>query len=136
MNSTGLVPSRNRSTRAFAPTRAAANGFAGQIYRRIWARAATVVDGKLVVGGYSLSSDDIAQLMRTRAELDLRATGVPADGLYQAMLPPDFKMPAGLEFEVDTNDPAYVELAAFAKSRLDARRLLSRSFSGSRTSRT
>ena len=76
---------------------------------------ASVVDGRLQVGEYSLSPDDIANLMRTRAEQDLRAAAVPPDGNYQAKLPDGFKMPEGLgEFVFDQSDPAFVDLKRWA----------------------
>jgi len=82
------------------------------------AAPASVVDGKLRVGEYELSSDDIANLMRTRAELDLRATQVPADASgYRPDLPADLKLPAGIEVKIDTSDPSYRDLAAFAHAR-------------------
>jgi hypothetical protein len=82
------------------------------------APAASVVDGKLRVGEYELSSDDIANLMRTRAELDLRPTQVPADASgYKPDLPADLKLPAGIEVKIDTSDPSYRDLAAFAHAR-------------------
>jgi hypothetical protein len=85
------------------------------------AAPASVVDGRLQVGEYSLSPDDIANLMRTRAELDLRAAAVPPDGNYQAKLPDGFKMPEGLgEFVFNEADPAFVDLKRWAAGkRLD-----------------
>jgi hypothetical protein len=85
--------------------------------------AATVTpDGKLRIGegetAFELDGSDVAEILRTRAEMDLRASKVPADG-YQPTLPADFvaKVPAGIELrEINTTDLAYVELAAFAKS--------------------
>ena len=82
------------------------------------APAASVVDGKLRVGDYELSADDIANLMRTRAELNLRSTQVPADASgYKPDLPADLKLPAGIEVKIDTSDPSYRDLAAFAHAR-------------------
>jgi hypothetical protein len=82
------------------------------------APAASVVDGKLRVGEYELSSDDIAALMATKAQADLRATQVPADASgYKPDLPADLKLPPGIEFKIDTNDPAYKDLANFAYAR-------------------
>ena len=75
-------------------------------------------DGRLVVGEYSLSQEDIASLMRTRAELDLRATQVPADASgYKPDLPSDLKLPAGIEVKIDPTDPSYQDLANFAHAR-------------------
>jgi hypothetical protein len=77
-----------------------------------------VVDGKLRVGDFELSSDDIAALMATKAQADLRATQVPADASgYKPDLPADLKLPPGIEFKIDTADPAYRDLAAFAHAR-------------------
>jgi hypothetical protein len=79
---------------------------------------ASVVDGKLRVGDFELSSDDIAALMATKAQADLRATQVPADASgYKPDLPADLKLPPGIEFKIDTADPAYRDLAAFAHAR-------------------
>jgi hypothetical protein len=77
-----------------------------------------VVDGKLRVGEYELSSDDIAALMATKAQADLRATQVPATAAdYKPDLPADLKLPSGIEFKIDTADPSYRDLAAFAHAR-------------------
>jgi hypothetical protein len=82
------------------------------------APAASVVDGKLRVGEYELSSDDIAALMATKAQADLRATQVPATAAdYKPDLPADLKLPSGIEFKIDTADPSYRDLAAFAHAR-------------------
>jgi hypothetical protein len=79
------------------------------------AAPASVVDGRLVVGDLSLSADDVAALMRTRAELDLRATQGPADGVYEAKLPAGFKLPEGLgEFKFNEADPAFIDLKRWA----------------------
>ena len=79
---------------------------------------ASVVDGKLRVGEFDLSSDDIAALMATKAQADLRATQVPADPSgYKPDLPADLKLPPGIEFKIDVNDPAYKDLANFAHAR-------------------
>jgi hypothetical protein len=82
------------------------------------APASVTADGRLKVGDYELSSDDIASLMRTRAELDLRATQVPADPSgYKPDLPADLQLPPGIEFKIDVNDPSYKDLANFAHAR-------------------
>jgi hypothetical protein len=82
------------------------------------APAAQVVDGKLRVGEFELSPDDIAALMATKAQADLRATQVLADASgYKPDLPADMQLPPGIEFKIDTADPAYRDLAAFAHAR-------------------
>jgi hypothetical protein len=79
------------------------------------APAASVVDGKLRVGEFELSPDDIASLMQSKAQADLRAAAVPPDGNYQAKLPDGFKMPEGLgEFVFNEADPAFVDLKRWA----------------------
>ena len=66
-----------------------------------------MVDGKLRVGDYELSSEDIAALMATKAQADLRATQVPADASgYKPDLPADLQLPPGIEFKIDVNDPS------------------------------
>lgn len=80
--------------------------------------ASVTADGRLKVGDYELSSEDIASLMATKAQADLRATQVPADASgYKPDLPADLQLPPGIEFKIDTNDPAYKDLAAFAHAR-------------------
>jgi hypothetical protein len=82
------------------------------------AAPASVVDGKLRVGELELSADDVAALMRTRTELDLRAAAVPPTAAdYKPDLHADMKLPPGIEFKIDTADPAYRDLAAFAHAR-------------------
>jgi hypothetical protein len=74
------------------------------------------VDGKLRVGDYELSPDDVAMLMQTKAAADLRATQVPADPTgYLPELPKDLKLPEGLQYEVDPADPALADLRTLAK---------------------
>ena len=80
------------------------------------AAPASVVDGKLRVGDYELSADDIASLMATKAQADLRATQVPANPeSYQAKLPDGFKLPEGVgEFKFNEADPALRDMRAWA----------------------
>ena len=74
-------------------------------------------DGKLKVGELELS-DDIAALMATKAQADLRATQVPANAAdYKPDLPADLKLPPGIEFKIDVSDPSYKDLANFAHAR-------------------
>jgi hypothetical protein len=73
-------------------------------------------DGKLRVGAYELSSDDIAMLMQTKAAADLKATQVPASAdAYEAKVPEGLKLPDGVEFRIDTADPALQDFRALAK---------------------
>jgi hypothetical protein len=79
-------------------------------------KAASVTeDGRLKVGDYELSSDDIAVLLQQKAANDLRATQIPADGAYEAKLPESLKLPDGVEFRIDTADPALQDFRALAQ---------------------
>jgi hypothetical protein len=73
-------------------------------------------DGKLKVGTYELSSDDIAMLMQTKAAADLRATQVPADASgYEPKLPEGLTLPEGFDFRPDPTDPAFKDFQALSK---------------------
>ena len=83
---------------------------------------ASVADGKLRIGegetAYELSADDVKMLMAQKAESDLRKTQIPASAAdYKPELPVSLKMPDGITFQIDVNDPAYKDLANFAHSR-------------------
>jgi hypothetical protein len=77
--------------------------------------AVVTADGKLRVGDYQLSSDDIAMLMQQKAANDLRATQVPADGAYEAKLPEGLQLPEGVDFRPDPNDPSFKDFQALSK---------------------
>jgi hypothetical protein len=71
------------------------------------AEPTVTADGKLRVGDYELSRDDIAMLVQTKAETDLRRAAVPADpSQYKIELPKNFVLPAGLEWKWNESDPA------------------------------
>jgi hypothetical protein len=52
--------------------------------------------------------------MERRALEAVRATQVPADGVYEAKLPEAVKLPGDVKFEVNREDPAFKDLQAFA----------------------
>jgi hypothetical protein len=82
------------------------------------ASASVTAEGRLKVGEFELSPDDIAALMATKAQADLRATQVPAyPSGYKPELPADMKLPPGIEFKIDVTDAAYKDLANFAHAR-------------------
>ena len=82
------------------------------------APASVTEDGKLKVGELELSADDVAALMATKAQADLRATQVPATAAdYKPDLPADLQLPPGIEFKIDVSDPSYKDLANFAHAR-------------------
>jgi hypothetical protein len=76
--------------------------------------ASVTKDGKLRVGEHELGPEDIAGLMERRALEAVRATQVPADGVYEAKLPEAVKLPGDVKFEVNREDPAFKDLQAFA----------------------
>jgi hypothetical protein len=83
---------------------------------------ASVVDGKLVVGEgenrMELSGQDVREIMRAKAEADMRATRVPPTAAeYRAELPKDLRLPPGIEIRIDPNDAAFKDLQALAHSR-------------------
>jgi hypothetical protein len=78
--------------------------------------AATVTaDGRLQVGDMLLSPQDIQTLMSEKAQADLRKTQIPtAPENYEAKLPEGFKLPEGLKFEFDANNPALADARRWA----------------------
>jgi hypothetical protein len=77
---------------------------------------AVTVDGKLRVGSYELSSDDISMLMQERAARELRATQVPADPSgYEPKLPEGLQLPEGIDFRPDLSDPSFKDFQALSK---------------------
>jgi hypothetical protein len=80
------------------------------------APASVTADGKLRVGEFELSSADIAALMATKAQADLRATQVPATPeAFELKLPEGFKLPEGIgEFKFNEADSALRDLKTWA----------------------
>jgi hypothetical protein len=77
--------------------------------------AAVTPDGFLKVGEMLLSPDDVKSLIAEKAQADLRKTQVPASvEAYTATLPPEFKLPAGVEYSFNETDPAYVAARTWA----------------------
>jgi hypothetical protein len=71
---------------------------------------------KVKIGDFELSGEDVATILQERAARDLRATQIPATVEdYQGVLPDTLKLPAGMEFKVDTSEPAFNDLRAVAK---------------------
>jgi hypothetical protein len=80
-------------------------------------KAAVTADGKLRVGDFELSAEDVSTLMQQKATNDLRATQVPADpNGYRIELPKDFVLPAGLDFKFNEADPALAAARAWSHS--------------------
>jgi len=60
--------------------------------------------------------------MATKAQADLRATQSAGDASgYKPDLPADLKLPPGIEVKIDTADPSYRDLAAFAHAAVGRR---------------
>jgi hypothetical protein len=71
---------------------------------------------KVKIGDYELSGEDVAMLMQTKAQADLKATQVPVTGdAYEARLPEAFKLPGNVDFVFDPTDPALADLRQLAK---------------------
>jgi hypothetical protein len=71
---------------------------------------------KVKIGDFELSGEDVATILQEKAARDLRATQIPATAEdYQGVLPDTLKLPAGMEFKVDTSEPAFNDLRAVAK---------------------
>jgi hypothetical protein len=78
--------------------------------------ASVTPDGRLQVGEYLLDQNDIASLISTKAQADLRATQIPTNPeSYQAKLPDGFKLPDGVDgFTFNEADPALRDMRAWA----------------------
>jgi hypothetical protein len=65
-----------------------------------------------------LDAADVSRLMEAHATETLRKTQVPPDANgYEAKLPQSLKLPEGVEFKIDTTDPALQDLRAWAHKR-------------------
>jgi transcriptional regulator with XRE-family HTH domain len=61
------------------------------------------------IGQYEISEAELGAMMQRQAAEDLRRATIPATPeAYEAKLSDDFKMPAGVEFKFDANDPSMV----------------------------
>jgi hypothetical protein len=75
-------------------------------------------DGRLVLGEHELSADDVKSLLQLKAERALRQTQIPSGPEdYQPTLPPNLKLPDGVEIAIDGNDPAFKDLRNLAHAR-------------------
>jgi hypothetical protein len=73
---------------------------------------------KLKVGKYEVSEAELASMMDRQAQDDLRkATIPPTPDAYELKISPDAKLPGGVEFKFDGNDPSMVAAKAWAHSR-------------------
>jgi hypothetical protein len=73
---------------------------------------------KLKVGKYEVSEAELAGMMDRQAQDDLcKATLPAAPEAYKAELPADLKLPGGLEYKFDVNDPTMIAARNLAHSK-------------------
>jgi hypothetical protein len=64
---------------------------------------------KYSIGRYEVTEQQIGDMLARQAAEDLRRATVPAVAeAYEAKLPENFKMPAGVEYKFDVNDPSLI----------------------------
>jgi hypothetical protein len=72
-------------------------------------------DGRLQVGEFLLSPQDIQTLMAEKAQSDLRRTQIPTSAEnYEAKPPETFRLPENRAFEFDVNSPQYLDARKWA----------------------
>jgi hypothetical protein len=70
------------------------------------------------IGAYEVSESEISEMLARQSAEDMRrATIPPTPGDYKLELPPDTKLPGGLEFRFDGNDPSMVAAKNWAHSK-------------------
>jgi hypothetical protein len=73
---------------------------------------------KLKVGKYEVSEAELATMLDRQSQDDLRkATIPPTADAYKAELPPDTKLPGGVEYKFDVNDPTMKAAQAMAHAK-------------------
>lgn len=64
---------------------------------------------KVRVGEYEITAEELGTMMQRQATDDLRKATLPASPeLYEAKLPEGLKLPAGVEYKFDQNDPSLI----------------------------
>jgi hypothetical protein len=82
------------------------------------AKPAAAPGERVKIGDYDLSAEDIAGILRQKAESDLRAAKVPDHpSKYELKLPEGWTSPAGQEFRFDASDPAWDAARTWAHSK-------------------
>lgn len=64
---------------------------------------------------FDVLGKDLTELGTLRTERDTRVAAIPKDGKYAFDLPADYKVPEGMKWTVDENDPLAKGALAFAK---------------------
>jgi hypothetical protein len=73
---------------------------------------------KIKIGKYELSEAELAGMMDRQAQDDLRkATVPPTADAYKLEISPDAKLPGGVEFKFDGNDPGLIAAKNWAHSK-------------------
>jgi hypothetical protein len=73
---------------------------------------------KVKVGKFETSEAELASMLDRQAQDDLRkATVPPTPDAYKLEISPDTKLPGGLEFKFDGNDPGLIAAKAWAHSK-------------------
>jgi hypothetical protein len=77
--------------------------------------AASQDEPKFKIGKFEISETALAEMIQRQAAEDVRKGTLPqTPEAYRAELPADFKPPAGVEFKLDTSNPALGQLKAVA----------------------
>jgi hypothetical protein len=70
------------------------------------------------IGDLEVSQTELQEYMQSKAAAELKKASLPASPAdYKPDLPPDFQMPAGIDFKFDTTDPLFTSAQAWAHSR-------------------
>jgi hypothetical protein len=70
------------------------------------------------IGAYEISESELGEMMTRQAQDDLRkATIPPSPDAYELKISPDAKLPGGVEFKFDGNDPGLVAAKNWAHAR-------------------
>lgn len=65
---------------------------------------------------YEVLGKDLTEFSTLKTERDARIAAIPKEGAYAFDLPADFKIPDGLKWNVDPNDPLAKAALGFAKA--------------------
>jgi hypothetical protein len=73
---------------------------------------------KVKIGKFEVSEGELASMMERQAQEDLRAATRPANPEgYEAKLPADLRLPGGVEYKFDVNDPTMKAAQAMAHAK-------------------
>jgi hypothetical protein len=79
--------------------------------------AGTVAD-KVRIGEMEVTEAELQEFFQSKGEAELRKASLPATpGAYEAKLPDNFEMPAGVEFKINESDPLLINARAWAHAK-------------------